>query len=172
MNTELYQQVIDTLSENNKTLFTAESCTAGLVASTLATIPGASSVLLGGAITYHNNMKEKMLNVSIDILEQHGAVSFECVKAMAKGALELSNANYSLAITGIAGPSGGTTDKPVGTVYTAIYSPDGGWAQRFCLEGSREEIRQQSVDLSLRLLLATELEEDFFDSRLRDAQEI
>lgn len=172
MHQELYQQIITTLSRQKQTLFTAESCTAGMVSAKLADISGASEVLLGGVVAYHNSIKEKILNVSSDILENYGAVSFECVKSMAIGALEISHADYSLAITGIAGPTGGSPDKPIGTVYTAIHTNNGGWAQRFFLEGSREEIRLQSVELSLRILLATALEEDFFDSRLRDAQEI
>lgn len=169
---ELYQEIISTLTKNKKTLFTAESCTAGLVTASLVNVSGASQVLLGGVVAYSNEIKNSCLNVSEEILNTYGAVSFECVKAMAQGALELSNADYSLAITGIAGPTGGSKEKPVGTVYTAVTSKDGGWAQKFFLEGSREEIRQQSVEMALRILLATELEQDFFDFRLKDAQEI
>ena len=91
---------------------------------------------------------------------------------MSKGALELSKADYVIAITGIAGPDGGTPLKPVGTVYIAVLSLEGGWAQQFLLEGTREEIRKESVCLSLQLLLATEREDDFFDLRLVDAREI
>ncbi len=172
MNTELCQEVISIFTKNEKTLFTAESCTAGLVTASLVDISGASKVLLGGVVAYSNDIKKSQLQVSEDILQNHGAVSFECVKAMAEGALKISNADYALAITGIAGPDGGTEEKPIGTVFTAVMSKDGGWSQKFLLEGTREEIRQQSVEVGLKILLATELEQDFFDFRLKDAQEI
>ncbi|MGL5955806.1 MAG: CinA family protein [Brevinema sp.] len=170
---ELCQKVIEVLSSKQKTLFTAESCTAGLITASLVDIPGASATLLGGLVAYSNDIKRNCLQVSQEILDHYGAVSFECVKAMALGASNLSNADYGLAITGIAGPSGGSIEKPVGTVYIAIVSRQGdGWAQHFVLEGNREEIRQQGVELGLKILLATELEEEFFDLRLRNAQEI
>ncbi len=172
MNQELCQEVISTFTKNEKTLFTAESCTAGLVTASLVDISGASKVLLGGVVAYSNDIKKSCLRVSEEILQNYGAVSFECVKAMVEGALEMSDADYALAITGIAGPDGGTEEKPVGTVFTAVMSKDGGWAQKFLLEGTREEIRQQSVEVGLKILLATELEQDFFDFRLKDAQEI
>lgn len=172
MNYELYEQVITTLKNNGKTLFTAESCTAGLVAANLANVSGASDVLLGGLVAYHNDIKTNCLNVSSQTIEEFGAVSFECVEEMVVGALELSKADYSIAITGIAGPTGGSEEKPVGTVYTAVYSAQGGWSQRFFLEGDRMDIRHQSVELCLKMLLATELEDDFLDARLRDAREI
>ena len=166
------QEVITLLGKNNKTIFTAESCTAGLVSASLADIPGASKVLLGGVVSYSNSIKESILQVRSETLENFGAVSFECVIEMVKGALFISQADYAISITGIAGPDGGTEEKPVGTIYTAILSKDGGWAQKFLLEGSREEIRTQSVELALKMLLSTEREDDFFDLRLRDAREI
>ena len=163
------QEVITLLGKNNKTIFTAESCTAGLVSASLADIPGASKVLLGGVVSYSNSI---ILQVRSETLENFGAVSFECAIEMVKGALFISQADYAISITGIAGPDGGTEEKPVGTIYTAILSKDGGWAQKFLLEGSREEIRTQSVELALKMLLSTEREDDFFDLRLRDAREI
>lgn len=174
MNTlkELSQDVITTLKKNNKTVFTAESCTAGLITATIADIEGASQILLGGLVSYSNRIKQELLVVSSECLENYGAVSFECVTEMAKGALALSKADYVIAITGIAGPDGGTKEKPVGTVFIAILTSNGGWAQKFSLEGTRKDIRTQSVELCLQLLLATEKEEDFFDLRLRDAKEI
>ena len=169
---KITNDIITILGKNNKTLFTAESCTAGLVSASLADIPGASKVLLGGIVSYNNSIKESILNVNSTILEKYGAGSFECAIAMVKGALQISQADYVISITGIAGPEGGTLEKPIGTVYTAILSQDGGWSQKFLLEGNREEIRTQSVELVLKMLLATELEDDFFDLRLRDAREI
>lgn len=168
----LCQEVITKFSEKNKTLFTAESCTAGLICASLADISGSSKVLLGGIVSYHNSIKESLLKVHEETLIQYGAVSFECVSEMAQGALILSKADYVVAITGIAGPTGGTPEKPVGTVYTAILTPQGGWAQKFSLEGTRENIRSQSVALCLKILLATEQEQEFFDLRMSDAREI
>ncbi|MGL4677657.1 MAG: CinA family protein [Brevinema sp.] len=169
---ELCQEVITILQDQKKTLFTAESCTAGLITASLTDIPGASAILLGGIVAYSNMIKHSCLKVSQDILDHYGAVSFECVTAMAVGAIMLSNADYGLAITGIAGPSGGSNEKPVGTVYTAVTTKQRIFAQHFILKGTRDEIRLQSVELGLKILLAIELEKKFFDSRLINTQEI
>ncbi|MGL4561968.1 MAG: CinA family protein, partial [Brevinema sp.] len=147
-------------------------CTAGLLSSSIANISGSSRVLLGGVISYHNDIKKSLLNVSPETLEHFGAVSFECVFEMAQGALKLSQADYIIAITGIAGPTGGSKDKPVGTVYTAILSKDNqGWAQKFIFSGTRSDIREKAVNAALRLLLSTEREDDFMDVALYDARE-
>ncbi len=169
---KLAQEVVSLLGKENKMIFTAESCTAGLISASIANISGSSKVLLGGVVSYDNRIKQDILKVPPATLETHGAVSFESAIEMSKGALELSKADYVIAITGIAGPDGGTPLKPVGTVYIAVLSLEGGWAQQFLLEGTREEIRKESVCLSLQLLLATEREDDFFDLRLVDAREI
>ncbi len=169
----VYEQVIETLKKNQKTIFTAESCTAGMICSSLADVAGASDVLLGGVVAYSNEIKKSYLNVSDEILQAFGAVSFECAAAMAEGALAVSNADYVVAVSGIAGPGGGTEEKPVGTIYTAILSKyNGGWAQKFFIEGERNSVREQSAVLALQILLATELEQDFMDIRLVDAREL
>lgn len=169
----LSQEIITLFTQNNKTIFTAESCTAGLIAASLGEISGASKVLYGGIVSYDNSIKRSLLGVTDTILDNYGAVSFECVTQMAQGALALSQTNYVLAISGIAGPNGGTAQKPVGTVYTTIIDKNNcGWSQLFHFEGTRQEIQIQSVEVLLSLLLATEKEEEFFDLRLQDAREI
>ncbi len=125
--TLLAGRVLELLQEQGKTLTAAESCTGGLIASMLTRIPGSSAGFHGGFVTYANPIKESVLGVDADLLAEHGAVSEEVVKAMAEGALTRANADLAIAVSGIAGPDGGTPDKPVGTVWLA-------W-------GSRERLR-------------------------------
>jgi len=169
----LSQECITILTPNQKKIFTVESCTAGLVASSIGEIPRASNILEGGIIAYSNNIKKLLLQVSDTILTQFGAVSFECAIQMALGARIYTTADYILSVSGIAGPNGDSSEKPIGTVYTAILDKNNkGWAQHFKFEGTRKEIQIQSVEVLLTLLLATEKEEEFFDLRLYNAQEI
>ena len=114
--------VVHALSKKNRTLAVAESCTGGYLTSLLTDVPGSSDVFNVGYITYSNHFKKELLNVSSDLLNNHGAVSAEVATAMAEGCLNQSNASYALAITGIAGPDGGSMDKPVGTVYISLAS--------------------------------------------------
>ena len=135
-------------------LATAESCTGGWVAQSLTAIAGSSDWFERGFVTYSNTAKQEMLGVSPATLDQHGAVSEATAAAMAAGALRHSHADWALAITGIAGPGGGSADKPVGSVCFGWAGPDGCIAvesRRF--EGSREEIRAQSVAYALAGIL-------------------
>lgn len=144
-------QVGATLLARGESLATAESCTGGYVAQMLTALPGASAWFERGFITYSNAAKEELLDVPPAILARHGAVSPETARAMARGALAHSRADWSLAVTGIAGPGGGTPEKPVGTVCFA-------WAYRHgdCMAatahfaGSRLSIRRQAVAFALR----------------------
>lgn len=135
----------------------AESCTGGLVAAALTEIPGSSAVLDRGFVTYSNESKMEMLGVSSDIIETFGAVSIACVWAMANGALVNSHADVSVAISGVAGPDGGTDKKPVGTVVFArafrngTGEPEG--ELKFFGGGSRAEVRLQATLCALELLL-------------------
>ncbi len=135
----------------------AESCTGGLVAAALTEIPGSSTVLDRGFVTYSNVSKIEMLGVSSDIIETFGAVSIACVWAMANGALEKSNADIAVAVSGVAGPDGGTDKKPVGTVVFArairnsTGEPEG--ELKFFDGGSRAEVRLQATLCALELLL-------------------
>ncbi len=132
---------------------TAESCTGGLVSALLTEIPGSSSVFERGFVTYSNQAKEDLLGVSKGILEKHGAVSSEVAEAMARGALTHSNADASLAITGIAGPDGGTKEKPVGLVYIAVaYRENAPLVERCHFGGGRDDIRMAAVEKSLKMI--------------------
>ncbi|NND68518.1 MAG: CinA family nicotinamide mononucleotide deamidase-related protein [Halioglobus sp.] len=117
--TQMAETVLELLTAQGATLTTAESCTGGLIASMLTKVPGSSAGFHAGFVTYANDIKAAVLGVNNDTLEQHGAVSEEVVVAMAHGALDRSGADYAIAVSGIAGPDGGTEDKPVGTVWLA-----------------------------------------------------
>lgn len=136
------------------TLATAESCTGGWVAKVVTQVSGSSQWFDRGFVTYSNAAKQEMLGVSADTLQQHGAVSEATVREMATGALSHSHAQVSLAISGIAGPGGGTADKPVGTVCFAWANRNGDLTSAtHHLEGNRDSIRRQSVQLALEDLL-------------------
>ena len=136
-------------------LATAESCTGGWVGQVVTAVPGSSHWFDRGFITYTNNAKQQMLGVSTDLLARYGAVSEQTARAMAEGALERSDAQVSLAITGIAGPGGGTRDKPVGTVCFAWAMEDRDTqTKRLQFDGDRQAIRQQAVAEALSGLLA------------------
>jgi nicotinamide-nucleotide amidase len=119
------EAVVEALRARGATLALAESCTGGLAGDLITNAPGSSEVFLLGTVTYSNDAKIKLLNVSSELIDQHGAVSQQCVEAMALGVRELAGSTYSAAISGIAGPGGGTPDKPVGTVHVAIAGPEG-----------------------------------------------
>ena len=117
---EIEQVVIRLLTEKKKTLALAESCTGGNIANKITNVPGASAVFLGGVVSYANSAKEKFLGVRAETLRQHGAVSEVVAREMAEGAREKFGSDFAIAVTGIAGPSGGTKEKPVGTVFIAL----------------------------------------------------
>jgi competence/damage-inducible protein CinA-like protein len=129
------------LLERGLTLATAESCTGGLIAKQLTDIPGSSAWFLEGAVTYANAAKMRQLGVPQALLEEHGAVSTQVAEAMAQGMRRAAGSDLALAVTGIAGPDGGTAEKPVGTVYIALADRDGCAVRRCLFSGSREEIR-------------------------------
>lgn len=134
----------------------AESCTGGLVAAAITEIPGSSAVFDRGFVTYSNDAKHQTLGVANDIIDAFGAVSIACVYAMAKGALERSNADVAVAISGIAGPDGGTQNKPVGTVVfaRAVRGSDKPEAESKLFEGEdRSGVRRQATLCALELLL-------------------
>lgn len=123
------------------TLALAESCSGGLIAKRITDLPGSSAYFLEGAVTYSNAAKQRLLGVPAELLDTKGAVSSECASAMAKGVRSAAGSDLGLAVTGIAGPDGGTEDKPVGTVFISLAAPDGCWTKRFQFHGSRDEIR-------------------------------
>ncbi len=129
--------VLEQLRKQQQTLSVAESCTGGGLGAELTAIPGSSDVLLGGVIAYSNALKQSLLGVSAELLEQFGAVSDPVAKAMAEGVRHLTGSDWSMAITGIAGPGGGSADKPVGLVHIAVAGPDGCVSQPIRLGDSR-----------------------------------
>jgi nicotinamide-nucleotide amidase len=135
-------------------LATAESCTGGLVAAAVTGVPGASKVLERGWVTYSNRAKAEELGVSAGILERHGAVSAETAAAMAEGARLNAGADAALAVTGIAGPDGGSPEKPVGTVWFAVATPARTRTDRRVFPGDRAAVRAAAVRHGLALLLA------------------
>ena len=148
------------LTGRGKTVVTAESCTGGLIAKRLTAVPGSSVYFLGGVVTYSDRMKRQLLEVPAEALEEHGAVSPEVVSWMASGARRLLGADYALAVSGIAGPGGGTDSKPVGLVYIGLAGDGEPEIQKHQLLGDRKRVRwmasQWSLDLMRRELLRTE----------------
>jgi nicotinamide-nucleotide amidase len=153
-------QVLDLFRDRGLKIATAESCTGGLVAGALTEIAGSSDVVDRGFVTYSNEAKEAMLGVPSATLARHGAVSAETAAAMAAGALKNSSADVVVAITGIAGPGGGTQQKPVGLVHFAAASRDGRSLARERRYGDvgRQSVREQSVAEALDLLAALALQ--------------
>lgn len=149
----LAQQVVVAAGERGWMIATAESCTAGLVAGALTAVPGCSAVLDRGFVTYSNGAKTGMLGVPADMIENFGAVSEPVARAMAEGAVAHSDAELSVSITGIAGPGGGSADKPVGLVHFAAAGPAGVvHVERRFGDISREAVRLASVRVALGLL--------------------
>lgn len=140
------------LKELGQTVAVAESCTGGLIGERVTRVPGSSAYFLEGAITYSNAAKTRQLRVPAEIIEQHGAVSSECAEAMAAGMRAASNSDHAISVTGIAGPGGGSEDKPVGTVFIG-YSGDGGTKSvRIVLPGDRYLIRWRASQAALDYL--------------------
>lgn len=149
------QEVVGRMLESAKgspIVATAESCTGGLLGKMLTDIPGSSAYYTHGWVTYANRAKEELLGVPAEVLQQHGAVSEPVVIAMAHGARSRAGSTYALAISGIAGPDGGTPAKPVGTVCIALAHPEGCHARTFLFPGDRDFIRDRSAKMALTLL--------------------
>ena len=149
---ERTQSIIQTLAERGETITFAESCTGGQLAAAFTAISGASVVFNGSVVSYANTIKERWLGVQSSTLEQHGAVSRECVAEMLSGVLKMTQADYAIAVSGIAGPTGGTPDKPVGTVYIGIQTPTTSTVYHNVFEGDRESIQDQSVVFAIEKL--------------------
>jgi len=148
---ELSEKIGSALKSHGLMLATAESCTGGGVAQAITDVAGSSAWFERGFVTYSNLAKQQMLKVSEATLKQHGAVSEATVREMAEGALNNSAAHVALAVSGIAGPGGGTPDKPVGTVWFAWGLKNGEiLAKRFQFSGNRTEIRRQAVQVALQ----------------------
>ena len=144
----------DKLKEKGYTIATAESCTSGALASRITSIPGASKYFVGSTIAYSNEVKKNILGVKEEILNSVGAVSQEAVKQMAIGAKQLFGTDYAIATSGIAGPTGGTKEKPVGTVWIGIASPEGVMAEKFQMGKVRERVVKKTVLVALGRILS------------------
>jgi len=150
----LSEIVLDLLRARGWKGATAESCTGGMVAAALTDIPGCSDAFAGGVVAYSNELKHDLLGVPEDVLERHGAVSAESAAAMAAGARARLGADAAVSVTGIAGPGGGTEEKPVGLVYLHVSSPAGEDMRRMDIPGSRDAVRGRAATAALQLLRA------------------
>ena len=154
----MFQQQLQTLANNlstqNLKVTCAESCTGGLLAANLTRLPGSSAWFDMGFVTYSNEAKQQMLNVNPTTLAHYGAVSEEVVREMALGALIASKADYALSISGIAGPGGGSEEKPVGLVWFGVASKKRIWAEFKVFNGDRDQVRAQAVQHAIQLLLS------------------
>jgi PncC family amidohydrolase len=135
------------------TLAVAESCTGGLLGGGLTALSGSSGYFLGGVIAYSNRLKSEVLNVPVPLLESEGAVSEAVAQAMAKGVCVVTGADCGISVTGIAGPTGGTPEKPVGTVWVGIHAPSGTHSRLYNFSGNRDEVREQAIQAALELFL-------------------
>jgi nicotinamide-nucleotide amidase len=148
----LAEAVLELSRTHGWMLATAESCTGGLVGARLTEVPGASDAYVGGIVAYSDEVKRAQLAVRAETLQEYGAVSAETAAEMAAGARRALAADVAVAVTGVAGPGGGTPDKPVGLVYLTVESRDGAVTERLHLEGDRHAIREQATDAALRLV--------------------
>ena len=135
-----------------QTLAVAESCTGGLIGHSLTNIPGASKFFLLGVIAYDNAAKSKILGVPPALIKKHGAVSKQVVRAMAQGVRQILNTDYGIGVTGIAGPGGGSQDKPVGLVFIALSTRSKTTVKKFLFKGKRLAIKNQACQTALKML--------------------
>lgn len=158
---EIANYVLIKLREAGFKVATAESCTGGLISSLLTSIAGSSDVFERGFVTYSNKSKSEQIGVDEKLIEEFGAVSSQTAMAMAAGCLDNSDANISAAVTGIAGPDGGTQDKPIGLVYIAVAGPEGMFVEELKFGNiGRDEIRNQSAIAALEMIVAFGLPDD------------
>ena len=148
------------LHERGLSLATAESCSGGLVADTITDVPGSSDYFIGGVVAYAYEAKVALLHVSWDTLRSHGAVSRETVVEMARGVRTALGADIGISISGIAGPSGGLPDKPVGTTWIGLSANDGDWARKFVWDSDRRGNKEASA------LAALQIVQDYLDGKL------
>ncbi len=150
---QLVQKLSAVLLDTGRSVCTAESCTGGLIAKTFTDLAGSSDWFERGFVTYSNAAKSEMLAVPPTIIEDYGAVSEPVAAAMASGALRHSHADYAIAVTGVAGPGGGSAEKPVGTVWIAVATPEQLISKLFRFDGDRAAVRDATLNAALELLL-------------------
>jgi nicotinamide-nucleotide amidase len=149
----LEEKVFKKFTQRAQTLSLAESCTGGLIGNRLTNIPGASAFFLLGIIAYDNAAKTKILGVPFAIFKKHGAVSKQVASAMAQGVRKILKTDYGLAVTGIAGPEGGSKSKPIGLVFIAVSTRQKTSVQKFLFKGTRLAIKNQAAQAALKLLI-------------------
>ena len=149
------RSLLDLCRERKLKIVTAESCTGGLVGARITARPGSSDYFAGGVISYANQAKMDLLGVPAGMLAEYGAVSEEVARAMAEGARAALHADYALSLTGVAGPDGGTPEKPVGLVYLDCAGPDGAQVRRGSFPGDRDSVRMFAATSALHLLRRT-----------------
>ena len=153
MDTESLEKIVGRLlTEQQLTITLAESCTGGLIAHRLTNVPGSSDYFIGGVVSYANEVKERVLGVSPQTLREHGAVSEETAREMVRGVRHLLQADVALAVTGIAGPSGGSPGKPVGLAYIALAAEGEEQCERYLWQGDRWANKEQSAEAALAML--------------------
>ena len=152
MNQTITEKLIVYLKEHGMTITTAESCTGGMISSAIVNVPGASDVLNEAYVTYANEAKIRLLGVKPETLENFGAVSAQTAREMAEGVLKAAHADCAIAVTGIAGPDGGTPEKPVGTVFAGFAIGNRTWVREYHFTGSRQEVREKTTQTVLEEL--------------------
>lgn len=148
----IQETVVELLIKHGMKLATAESCTGGLIAQKITSVAGASECFDCGVVTYSNAQKQKLLGVSAETLEKFGAVSQQTALEMCKGVKALSDADFGISVTGIAGPGGGTPEKPVGTVWIGICGENLHKAEKFLFDGDRQQVRESTAELALKMV--------------------
>ena len=153
MNQTLEELLGDIFRQRKLTLAAAESCTGGLIADRITNVPGSSEYFYGAVVAYAYEAKVSLLNVSWDTLQAYGAVSRETVLEMARGTRNVLKTDIAVSVSGIAGPGGGMPDKPVGTTWIGLSTPEGDWARKFVWEGDRLQNKTYSAEAALQLIL-------------------
>lgn len=153
-NVEYVKKIVETLKARGEVFCTAESCTGGQISKTVTDLAGVSAVFFGGVVSYANEIKEKLLGVRHKTLEKYGAVSEQTAAEMATGAVRALGADFSVAVTGIAGPDGGSEEKPVGLVYIACADKNGNVkVTKNLFSGDRKAVRDQTTKTALQMLV-------------------
>ena len=150
---ELAHSVVERCTARGLRIATAESCTGGMISGAVTSVSGSSAVIELGVCSYSNRIKQEVLRVGADILEKYTEYSVPCAEAMADGVRRLSGADLAVSTTGVAGPSGGSAEHPVGEVCIAVSSADGCRGERFLFPGDREQVRAAAAEKALELLL-------------------
>lgn len=153
MQANIEMRIHPILIQKRLTLASAESCTGGLIADRITNVPGSSEYFLGAVVAYSYQAKVDLLGVSWDTLNTKGAVSRQTVLEMARGAGKALKADIAVSVSGIAGPGGGTAEKPVGTTWIGLVTPDGEWARHFIWDGDRLQNKRQSSEAALQFVL-------------------